>query len=370
MKAKSPIDGKIYYFLDKCLPFGGSISCSHFQRFSNALAHIVKVKSGGKDNVNYLDDFLFIALMQLICNNQVRTFLAVCKEINFPVAVEKTFWGTNCLVFLGLLIDTLNQCVSIPTDKVQRAVNLVSAALQRKKITVKQLQKICGFLNFLGRCVIPGRAFTRRLYAYTGKNMKPHYHIRLNQELRKDLNTWLVFLEHPGVFCRPFLDFSENIVADEINFYTDASGKIGLGGICDRSWMREKWSKLFLSKHPSIEYLELFAVVCAVLKWIHRFKNRRVILFCDNKSVCGMINHTTTSCKNCMVLIRILVLKSMIENVRVFAQYVKSSDNIYADALSRDRISYFKRIGKNKFENLETEVPSEIWPPEKIWIKV
>ena len=41
MKAISPLDGKTYYFVDKCLPFGASISCSHFQRFSNAVKHIV-----------------------------------------------------------------------------------------------------------------------------------------------------------------------------------------------------------------------------------------------------------------------------------------------------------------------------------------
>ena len=66
MKAESPIDGKIYYFIDKCLPFGASISCSHFQAFSDAIAHIVRKKSG-KDNVNYLNDFLFIALLKALC---------------------------------------------------------------------------------------------------------------------------------------------------------------------------------------------------------------------------------------------------------------------------------------------------------------
>ena len=60
MKAKSPIDGKFYYFLDKALPFGASISCSHFQRVSNGVAHIVRFKTK-KANVNYLDDFLFAA---------------------------------------------------------------------------------------------------------------------------------------------------------------------------------------------------------------------------------------------------------------------------------------------------------------------
>ena len=40
MFAVNPLNGKIQYFVDKCLPFGASISCSHFQRMSNALKHI------------------------------------------------------------------------------------------------------------------------------------------------------------------------------------------------------------------------------------------------------------------------------------------------------------------------------------------
>ena len=45
MKAESPFDGNIYYFVDKCLPFGASISCSHFQRVPNAAAHLVRFRT-------------------------------------------------------------------------------------------------------------------------------------------------------------------------------------------------------------------------------------------------------------------------------------------------------------------------------------
>ena len=46
MKARDPKTHKWYYFVDKCLPFGSSISCAHFQRFSNALRVIVEWISG------------------------------------------------------------------------------------------------------------------------------------------------------------------------------------------------------------------------------------------------------------------------------------------------------------------------------------
>ena len=178
MKAVSPLDGKTYYFIEKYLPFRAAISCSHFQRFSNSVAHIVSKKTG-KKLVNYLDDYLFIQALRLLCNLQVKQFLEICRIINFPVSMEKTLWVTNCLTFLGFLIYTLNQVVCIPDNKVSRVVNLISEIINKdsKKVTLKQLQKLCGFLNFLCRCVVPGHAFTRRLFAYTAGNLKPHHHI-------------------------------------------------------------------------------------------------------------------------------------------------------------------------------------------------
>ena len=129
---------------------------------------------------------------------------------------------------------------------------------------------------------------------------------------------------------------------------------------------------LFKSFNPSIEYLELFGVTAAVIAWIHRFRNQRVILFCDNKSVVDMINVTSTSCKNCTVLIRIIVLKGLMENVRVFARHVEGAKNVLADSLSRNKLALFweKCEEKGKLMDKEpTPVPEAIWPPEKIWKK-
>ena len=95
MMAESPIDGKTYFFVDKCLPFGASISCSHFQAFSNAFSHIIEFKSK-MGTVNYLDDFLFVALLWSLCNVQLDLFLEICRKINFPVSIENAhrpfFW--------------------------------------------------------------------------------------------------------------------------------------------------------------------------------------------------------------------------------------------------------------------------------------
>ena len=137
LKCAHPITGKMYYFVNKCMPFGASIRCAIFQEFSNSVGHIVKYQTK-KPLVNYLDDYFFAALKKLLCDLQVSTFLQICERICFPVSLEKTVWGCTLLTFLGLLIDTENQLICIPQDKLQRALDLIEYFLNKAngKVTV------------------------------------------------------------------------------------------------------------------------------------------------------------------------------------------------------------------------------------------
>ena len=219
-----------------------------------------------------------------------------------------------------------------------------------KKMTVHDLQSLCGFLNFLCRCIVPGRAFTRRLYAgYSNvkTKLKPHHHVRITGEIKSDLRVWKTFLSEPTAFCRPFMDFSKFWTADEIEFYTDSSGNfsLGMGGFCVDKWFCQEWDTHFLKKiRPSIDYLELYAVTVGVLLWIQNFKNRRIVIFCDNEGVVGILNTNSAKCRRSMILVRIIVLECLRWNVRIFAKHVKSRDNGIADALSRFQWSRFYKL--------------------------
>ena len=298
MKAKNPEDGKWYYFIDKCMPFGSSISCAIFQRFSNAVALLVKFRTS-KRALNYLDNFFFTALKKLFCDSQLRVFLQVCEEINFPVALEKTFWGSTLMTFLGLLLDTKNQLICIPLEKIMKALDMINLLLDRKgeKVKVLEVQKLCGFLNFLCKCIIPGRVSLRRMYI-CGSNLQPHHHVKLTAENKLDLLMWRSFLEHPSAICRPFLDCNE-FMSQVLDMYSDASRnfELGFGAYCGPEWTFAQWNRRFMERcEPSIEFLELYTVAVAVLNWIKLFNNKRVTLFCDNEAVVHMINSSTSKC--------------------------------------------------------------------------
>ena len=192
MKARSPLDHKWYKFFDKCLAFGASISCAIYQMVSDAITHVLRYKTK-KNSINYLDDNFFCSLLEKLCNGQVDSFIQICERIGMPISVEKTLWASTMMVFLGFLLDMVHQRILIPCEKITRGINMIQTILamysakkaSQRKITVLQLQRICGFLNFLGRAVIPGRAFTRRLYApLASPHLKPHFHLRVTKEIR------------------------------------------------------------------------------------------------------------------------------------------------------------------------------------------
>ena len=95
MYAKNPVTKVGQYFVDKCLPFGASISCAIFQRFSNALCHITKVRTRMTTITNYLDDFHFLAYTKALCNAMISSFLDICNQVGVPIAVEKKGMGND-----------------------------------------------------------------------------------------------------------------------------------------------------------------------------------------------------------------------------------------------------------------------------------
>ena len=292
MLAQDPQDNEWKFFIDKCLPFGASISCSHYQRFSNALRHIIQTRTNQRSLTNYLDDFLFAAITKLLCNFMIQSFLQLCEELNIPVAIEKTEWGTTLVIFLGILLDGERLLMMIPLEKRDKALNLLKDIDGKKKITVKQLQVLTGYLNFLSRAIVAGRTFTRRIYSkYTGvtdkrasegkRPLKPYHHVAIDAELRFDCQVWRIFLDNyrESAICRPMVDLETTITADHLCFYSDASASptLGFGAVFNNKWLFAQWEVGYINQKtntPSIEYLELLALVAAVLTWGHLITNQ------------------------------------------------------------------------------------------------
>ena len=318
LKARDPQSGIFMYFADKCMPFGASISCAHFQRISNALKHIVEVLEQAWNVIsNYLDDFLFVHYIRSQCNRVLRKFIKICQEICFPVAEDKTEWAAEIIVFLGIVLNGRQLTLMIPEDKKWKAINLLTKFANAKKVTIKDIQVLTGTLNFLNRAIVPGRVFTRRMYkklehktvSREGKILKPHHHVTLDKEFKNDCLMWTIFLGNQTAVNRPFVDMDRSTSANDIGFFTDSSKNENFGFGCYlgklKQWTFGIWEPGFIKqKDPSIAYLELYALCVGIFCWQENLTNGKLLLHCDNESIVHMVNNMTSGCKNCMYLLK------------------------------------------------------------------
>ena len=319
----------------------------------------------------------------------ISKFLEVCADLGVPVSMEKTDWATKLIVFLGILLDGRNLILAVPEEKMLRAIELLNEILQAKKskVTVKQLQRLCGFLNFLGKAIFPGRTFTRRMYAKYSHivnikgvdqvvhsheyKWKQHHHIKIDKEFKLDSEVWLQFLlgDLQTVSCRPMVDLTKVDNSVEVGFYSDASAsaKLGFGAIFGNRWIKGKWGQQFIAdNHPSIEYLELFALTAGILTWQNELRDKRFCIHCDNTAVVQMINNLTSSCGNCMILIRLITLNGIKHNRRLTARYIASEANELSDALSRNQMEHFRKVGPHMNQDSDV-ISADIWLIDKIW---
>ena len=146
----------------------------------------------------------------------------------------------------------------------------------------------------------------------------------------------------------------------QLLFYMDASAgkELDFGCIFDNRWTYGKWKKGFIEDDkPSSEFLELYALCAGILTWEAILSHCRIIIHCDNKAVVGRVNKLTSSCKKCMLLLRILTLNNLTYNRTVSVVYIKSVDNKLSDALSRLDFKRFRREGLQMNVNPDRKNP-------------
>lgn len=110
------------------------------------------------------------------------------------MAEDKSVGPTNNLVFLGLEIDTVAMMVRGPVHKRVELVSLLQKFIDRISIALKQPQSLLGKLNSVTKAITKGRAFVRRMHNATIGIINPHHVISLMQEMKDDMQLWLIFL--------------------------------------------------------------------------------------------------------------------------------------------------------------------------------
>ena len=227
--------------------------------------------------MSYIDDLLR-AEIGVKARESFDTMYTLLRDLNIPISKSKLTPTTTKIVCLGIQVDSENATLSIPYKSFVKLQNF----------TRKQLQSILGSLMFVHKVVKPARYFVNKLL-HTLRIMKQDK-VPMTEDIQKDINWFLAF---GGRF--------NNLV------YT-------------YQFQNNEIPSMF-----TIVHFEMWNVLVALRLWGPMWKNKHILLRCD-ETVVSVVNTGVTKNNGLAALARNIWLETALRDIQLKLVHVKGGN--------------------------------------------
>ena len=101
------------------------------------------------------------------------------------------------------------------------------------------------------------------------------------------------------------------------------------------AWMHAQWEVKFFEKfNPSIDFLELHALLARVVTWVPHLTNHTVLFHSDNTPTMHALINKSSDSHQMMILLQFLTLFCMLNNITITAKHISGKTNLICDYLS------------------------------------
>ena len=184
------------YFLDRWVAFGFCHGSLIFQRCTDAIRYIM-AQHGFPLLYNYIDDLIYTGLPSQI--NESFIFLKkLLGELGLEISNKKLVPSATSVTCLGILVDSVQKTISIPSEKLAEIVQLCADWGSKTYCSKKDLQSLLGSLLYVSRCVKHSRFFLNRMLQLLRDNVDTRK-ILITAEFKHDLAWFNSFLPHYNV---------------------------------------------------------------------------------------------------------------------------------------------------------------------------
>eukprot|EP00854_Cymbomonas_tetramitiformis_P034202 gene34202-biopygen20086 len=295
------------------------------------------MRARGIPTVGYLDDFFCVLETKEQAEEAMLLLVEFVTFLGFKVNTAKCEGPSQLLEFLRVLLSTEGDVCTASIDEERIAVVVKQAGELRARaargmVSRRALQSLLGLLAFCSHVVWGLSLYTRRgfnfLAATTGRKM-----VRLPHQVLEDL----AVLEQVVRLYNGKRVVLERRLVNERHFATDASGTLR-----ERLFSADPTrlpQRLWFPRRPgcpaswSINYLELFAVWWAVVRWGHRMSGRTVVVNIDNQSGMYWIGSWWGPVEYLRLLRQNFVCAK--HDIHLHPKYINTKDNLLADLLAR-----------------------------------
>ena len=199
----------------------------------------------------------------------------------------------------------------------------------KKCCNITELQSLIGKLQFLSKCIRPGRVFVARLLNFL-RGMKKGIWYMVSDEVGSDIKWWYFTLPHfKGTALMWLYDDKEQ----DCSFATDSCLQ-GCGGVCEEEYFHVGLPEHIHKVATNIANTELLTVSIALRLWGHKPKGRRVRIWCDNEASVACINNGRARDIFMQQWLREICYLSTINKCWLKAVYLTSAENRIPDLLS------------------------------------
>lgn len=327
-----------HLYVDTVLPFGLRSAPKIFNSVADALQWIARDR-GISFLEHYLDDYVTAGAPDSAeCESNLSLLIELCSYLGIPLAVSKQEGPTTCLIFLGIVVDTVLFELRLPAEKLLRLKLMLKRWSRYKFCNKKELESLVGHLHDASIVIKPGRTFTRRLIDLlkSAHRRSASSLLRLNAEARSDIAWWYYFTEKWNGLS---MMRNARMSKPDIILTSDASGSWGCGAFWGDQWFQLQWPTAVSEYH--ITYKELFPVVVAVAIWGQLWADKVLLCYCDNEAVVSILETGTCKDPHVMTLLRSLFFVTAKYNILISALHIPGKHNIIADALSRNNMRVF-----------------------------
>ena len=145
----------------------------------------------------------------------------------------------------------------------------------------------------------------------------------------------------------------------------------GCGGFWLGKYFHVSFPTKFKERNFHITILEMFAIVICLKLWGSNFKGKKIQMFCDNKSICQVVNSGKTKVEILQDCLREIAFLAAIHEFQVKLVHLDSKSNRLSDLLSRwdldpsNRVKFFEAA--RDFELSECRVPCHFFELTNTW---
>ena len=194
------------FFTENKQIFGARTSVANYDMLGNLVRTLALTRSEIPSELvhRHLDDIPLVAPANKDwCQSFSKEYEIICRNINIKLAencpkLEKAFVNSTRGKVLGIIFNTTNLSWELPEDKRTKCLQKIHDALYGERVSLLQMQKLMGYLNFVGQLCPFIAGFKNPLNRVLAQlQEKPTQTCNLSQAAKKDLSVWAAFILDP-----------------------------------------------------------------------------------------------------------------------------------------------------------------------------